>query len=184
MTLWRKSVSPYSGGTVPESHRSSLTARRFVWREPSIGSVSGISIAVDLDAVLADTRPVWDAWLEDAARRARVELVVPDDREAAAEVLDSALGDWRPLLDRFASDRAPLWFRPRAETNSVLRRLTAAGARIGAFTDAPPQLAELALSHTGAARYVETIGPLAEVRAELGDDTVVITSREALAELP
>ena len=27
---WRKSVSPYSGGTVPDLHRSSLTARRFV----------------------------------------------------------------------------------------------------------------------------------------------------------
>ena len=154
-----------------------------MWREPSIGSVSGISIAVDLDAVLADTRPVWDAWLEDASRRARVELAVPADREEAAAVLDDALGDWRPLLDRFASDRAPLWFRPRAETNSVLRHLTAAGTRIGAFTDAPRELAELALSHTGAARYVETIGTLAAVRAELGADAVVITSREALSEL-
>jgi hypothetical protein len=27
---WRKSVSPHSGGTVPDLHRSSLTARRFV----------------------------------------------------------------------------------------------------------------------------------------------------------
>jgi phosphoglycolate phosphatase-like HAD superfamily hydrolase len=145
--------------------------------------VGGISIAVDLDAVLADTRPVWDAWLEDASRRTRVELAVPDDREAAAGILDAELGDWRPLLDRFAADRAPLWFRPRAETNSVLRRLTATGTRIGAFTDAPRELAELALAHTGAARYVETIGPLAAVRAELGADAVLITSREALAEL-
>ncbi len=99
-------------------------------------------------------------------------------------VLDAELGDWRPLLDRFAADRAPLWFRPKAETNAVLRRLTAAGARIGAFTDAPSELAELALSHTGAARYVETIGTLADVRAELGGDAVVVTSREALGELP
>jgi len=155
-----------------------------VWREPSIGSVSGIAIAVDLDAVLADTRPVWDAWLEDASRRTRVELAVPDDRTAAAPVLDSALGEWRPLLDRFAADRAPLWFRPRADTNAVLRRLTAAGGRVGAFTDAPRKLAELALAHTGAARYVETIGTLAEVRAELGDAAVVISSREEFAELP
>jgi phosphoglycolate phosphatase-like HAD superfamily hydrolase len=145
--------------------------------------VTGLSIAVDLDAVLADTRPVWDAWLEDASRRARVELAVPEDREEAAAVLDAELGDWRPLLDRFAADRAPLWFRPRAETNSVLRRLTAGGARIGAFTDAPHALAELALAHTGTARYIETIGPLAAVRAELGADAVVICTREALAEL-
>jgi len=146
--------------------------------------VSGISIAVDLDAVLADTRPVWDAWLEDASRRARVELDVPDDREAAARVLDAELGDWRPLLDRFAADRAPLWFRPRAETNAVLRRLSAVGTRIGAFTDAPRELAELALAHTGAARYVDTIGTLADVRAELGNDAILLTTREALVELP
>jgi len=146
--------------------------------------VAGLAIAVDLDAVLADTRPVWDAWLEDAARRARVELDVPADREEAAAVLDAELGDWLPLLDRFAADRAPLWFRPRADTNSVLRRLSAAGARIGAFTDAPRTLAELALAHTGAARYIETIGPLEAVRAELGQDVAVITSREALSELP
>jgi phosphoglycolate phosphatase-like HAD superfamily hydrolase len=145
--------------------------------------VAGLAIAVDIDAVLADTRPVWDAWLEDASRRARVELAVPADREEAAGVLDAELGDWRPLLDRFAADRAPLWFRPRAEINGVLRRLSATGARIGAFTDAPHELAELALAHTGTARYVETIGTLADVRAELGADTVVISSREALAEL-
>jgi phosphoglycolate phosphatase-like HAD superfamily hydrolase len=145
--------------------------------------VAGLTIAVDLDAVLADTRPVWDAWLEDASRRTRVELALPADREEAAAVLDAELGEWRPLLDRFAADRAPLWFRPRAETNAVLRRLAAGGARIGAFTDAPPTLAELALAHTGAARYVETIGTLADVRAELGADAVVITSREELSEL-
>ena len=146
--------------------------------------MSGLAIALDLDAVLADTRPVWDAWLEDASRRARVELDVPDDREAAAGVLDAELGDWRPLLDRFAADRAPLWFRPRAETNAVLRRLAASGARIGAFTDAPRELAELALAHTGTARDVEAIGTLGDVRAALGDDAILVSSREALAELP
>jgi phosphoglycolate phosphatase-like HAD superfamily hydrolase len=155
-----------------------------LWPEPTIDAVAGLAIAVDLDAVLADTRPLWDAWLEDASRRARVALDVPAEREEAAAVLDAELGDWRPLLDRFTADRAPLWFRPRAETNAVLRRLSASGARIGAFTDAPRELAELALAHTGTARYVETVGPLAALRAELGPDAVVITSREALAELP
>ena len=145
--------------------------------------MTGLAIAVDLDAVLADTRPVWDAWLEDASRRARIELAVPDDREEAAAVLDAELGDWRPLLDRFAADRAPLWFRPRAETNAALRRLAAAGARMGAFTDAPRELAELALAHTGASRYVEAVGTLAEIRAELGDDAIVVTLRDQLAAL-
>jgi len=36
------------------------------------------AIALDLDAVLADTRPLWRDWLEDASRRTRVELDVPE----------------------------------------------------------------------------------------------------------
>jgi hypothetical protein len=28
--------------------------------------VAGLALALDLDGVLADTRPLWDAWLEDA----------------------------------------------------------------------------------------------------------------------
>jgi phosphoglycolate phosphatase-like HAD superfamily hydrolase len=136
--------------------------------------------ALDLDGVLADTRPLWDAWLEDAARRVRVELDVPDDREAAAVVLDEALGDWRPLLARFASDRAPLWIRPRPDTNAALRRLRAGGARIGVFSDAPRELIDIALAHAGAAREFEVAGTLAEVRAALGTDVVVVGSRAAL----
>jgi phosphoglycolate phosphatase-like HAD superfamily hydrolase len=140
-----------------------------------------LALALDLDGVLADTRPLWDAWLEDAARRTRVALDVPEDREAAAVVLDEALGDWRPLLTRFAADRAPLWIRPRPDTNAALRRLVAAGARIGVFSDAPRELAEIALAHAGAARQVEVVGTLAEVRAALGEDVVVVASRQQLA---
>ena len=145
--------------------------------------MAGLALALDLDGVLADTRPLWDAWLEDAARRARVELDVPDDREAAVAVLDEALGDWRPLLARFAADRAPLWIRPRADTNAALRRLAAAGARIGVFSDAPRELAEIALAHAGAARQVEVVGTLGEIEAALGSETVVVGSREELAGL-
>jgi phosphoglycolate phosphatase-like HAD superfamily hydrolase len=144
----------------------------------------GLSIALDLDGVLADTRPLWDAWLEDAARRARVELDVPENREAAAAVLDEALGDWRPLLTRFAADRAPLWIRPRPDTNAALRRLKAAGARIGVFSDAPRELVELALAHAGAARQVEVVGTLPEVEAALGGAAIVVRSREELASVP
>jgi phosphoglycolate phosphatase-like HAD superfamily hydrolase len=140
-----------------------------------------LAFALDLDGVLADTRALWDAWLEDAARRARVELEVPEDREAAAGTLDEALGDWRPLLSRFAADRAPLWIRPRPNTNAVLRRLVAAGARIGVFSDAPRELAEIALAHAGVAREVEVVGTLADVQAVLGGDAVVVRSRQQLA---
>jgi phosphoglycolate phosphatase-like HAD superfamily hydrolase len=146
--------------------------------------VDGLLLALDLDGVLADTRPLWDAWLDDAARRARVELDVPEDREAAAPVLDEALGDWRPLLTRFAADRAPLWIRPRADTNGALRRLSAAGARIGVFSDAPLELAEIALAHAGATRQVAVVGTLAEVQAALGEGAILVRSREDLAAVP
>jgi phosphoglycolate phosphatase-like HAD superfamily hydrolase len=145
--------------------------------------VAGLALALDLDGVLADTRPLWDAWLEDAARRARVELDVPRDREAAAAVLDERLGEWRPLLARFAADRAPLWIRPRPDTNAALRRLAAAGSRIGVFSDAPRELVEIALAHAGAARQVEVVGTLGEVEAALGPETVVVRLREELAGL-
>lgn len=139
------------------------------------------ALALDLDAVLADTRPLWDAWLEDAARRARVELDVPADRTAAAAVLDERLGDWRPLLERFAADRAPVHFRPRADTSALLRRLQAAGTRLGVFTDAPRELAEVALAHVGAARRIEVVGTLDEVLTTLGEGAVVVRSRDELA---
>jgi phosphoglycolate phosphatase-like HAD superfamily hydrolase len=138
-------------------------------------------LAVDLDSVLADTRPLWRDWVEDASRRARVELDLPEDRQAAATLLDEQLGDWRPLLQRFAADRAPVYFRTRAETAAQLRRLHAAGVRIGAFTDAPRELADLALSHVGAARRIVTVGTLDEVLQELGDGAVVVRSREELS---
>ena len=145
--------------------------------------MDGLALALDLDGVLADTRALWDAWVEDAARRARVELNVPPDREAAAAVLDEVLGDWRPLLSRFAADRAPLWIRPRPDTNAALRRIAAAGGRIGVFSDAPRELAEIALAHAGAARQVDVVGTLPEVQAELGGAATVVRSREEFAGL-
>ena len=137
-------------------------------------------LALDLDAVLADTRPLWNDWVEDASRRTRVELDLPDDRGAAALLLDERLGDWRPLLERFAEDRAPVYFRPRAETAAQLRKLQAAGVRLGAFTDAPRELADVALSHAGAARRLAAVGTLDEVLRELGDGAVVVRTRAEL----
>jgi phosphoglycolate phosphatase-like HAD superfamily hydrolase len=141
------------------------------------------AVALDLDAVLADTRPLWNDWLEDVARRVRVDLVVPDDRIAAAAVLDERLGDWRPLLQRFADDRAPLHFRPHADLGALLRRLQAGEVRIGVFTDAPLELAEIALTHLGATRRVATVGTLPQVLRELGEGAVVVRSRAELANL-
>jgi phosphoglycolate phosphatase-like HAD superfamily hydrolase len=140
--------------------------------------------AIDLDAVLGDTRPLWRDWLADAARRLRVELAdVPDDRLAAAPLLDERVGNWRVLLERFAADRAPLYLRPDAEANALLRRLRGEGVRLGAFTDAPVELARVALGQLGAARRLETVGTLEDVRRRLGPETVIVRTREELVGL-
>jgi phosphoglycolate phosphatase-like HAD superfamily hydrolase len=141
------------------------------------------AVAVDLDAVLGDTRPLWRDWVQDASRRLRLELELPDDRAAAAATLDARAGNWRTLLEWFAQERAPVHLRPRGETNAVLRRLRADGVRVGAFSDAPLELARVALSQLGAARSVEIVGSFEEVRRELGADAVVVRSRDELAGL-
>ena len=153
-----------------------------------------MNVAVDLDGVLGDTRPLWDAWLEDAARRFRsiAQLdpqALPRDRAVAARELDRwaerGIGDWRASLTRFAEDHAPVYLRPRAPVSAALRRLEAAGARIGVFTDAPEELARVALSHLGAARRIEALSDAPEqLREQLGgDDVVIIRSPDELARL-
>jgi phosphoglycolate phosphatase-like HAD superfamily hydrolase len=152
-----------------------------------------VKLVLDFDAVLADTRPLWRGWLDDAARRFRsiAELdpdALPEDRAEAAALLDrwaeAGVGDWRGALERFAEDRAPLFFRPAPATNAALRRLRAEGAALGAFSDAPESLVRVALAHVGLAREltVVTTGADAERRAleELGADARVVRSRDEL----
>jgi phosphoglycolate phosphatase-like HAD superfamily hydrolase len=133
------------------------------------------AVAISLSA-LGDTDPLWNAWLEDASRRFRVDV----------DALDDELPNWRELLERFAEERAPVYFRRDADVSAVLRQLRAGGTRIGVFTDAPDELARIALSHLGAERHVEVLesGPGAQGRilAALGDETRIIeTRRELLA---
>ena len=142
-------------------------------------------LALDFDAVLGDTRPLWRAWVADVVRRARVEVDVPEDRVAAARVLDDAVGNWPALLERFAEDRAPVHLRPSAEVNAALRRLAADGVRLGAFTDAPESLARVAAAQLGVARRLEALeageGALERLLEQLGPGTRVVRSR---ADLP
>src|SRR5439155_664700 len=90
------------------------------------------ALALDLDGVLGDTRPLWRDWLDDAARRFHSiapldPAALPEDRGAAAAELDrwaeDGVGDWRGALARFAEDRAPVYLRPNAEVSSALRAL-------------------------------------------------------------
>jgi phosphoglycolate phosphatase-like HAD superfamily hydrolase len=145
-----------------------------------------VNVAIDLDGVLGDTRPLWNDWLEDAARRFRsiAELdptALPRDRVAAAKELDRwaerGLGDWRASLARFAEDHAPVYLRPRAPVSAALRRLEVAGVRIDVFTDAPEELARVALAHLGAARRVHAL------TAKPDGESVVVRTPDELARL-
>jgi phosphoglycolate phosphatase-like HAD superfamily hydrolase len=133
------------------------------------------AVAIELDGVLGDTRPLYEAWLEDVSRRAHVD----------AERLDEELPNWRVLLERFAEDHAPVYLRPSAPATAALRRLQGEGVRIGVFTDAPEELARIAASHLGAARRIDALeagpGALERLLVVLGPDTPVVRS---LADLP
>jgi ABC-type sugar transport system ATPase subunit len=88
------------------------------------------------------------------------------------------------LLERFAEERAPVYFRRDADVSTTLRQLRASGTRIGVFSDAPAELARIALSHLGAERHVEVLesGPGAQERvsAALGAGARVIDTRQEL----
>jgi len=131
------------------------------------------ALAVDL-AALGDTEPLWRDWLEDAERRFRVDV----------GALDEELPNWRQLLERFAEDRAPVYFRRDADVSGALRRLQAAGTRVGVFTEAPEELARIALSHLGADRRVEALetgaGARERVLERLGEGTTVVLTRQEL----
>lgn len=131
------------------------------------------ALAVDLDA-LGDAGPLWHDWLEDARRRLRVDV----------DALDEELPNWGRLLERFAEERAPVYFRRDADVSTALRRLQAAGTQIVVFTDAPVELARVALSQLGASRRVDALeaGPGALGRAidRLGEGTTVISTRAEL----
>ena len=124
------------------------------------------SVAIELDGVLGDTRPLYEAWLEDVSRRAHVD---PDR-------LEEQLPNWRVLLERFAEDHAPVYLRPSAPATAALRRLQADGVRVGVFTSAPDELARIAVAHLGASRRIEALeagpGALERLLERLGPGTV------------
>ncbi len=143
-------------------------------------------LLVDLDGALGDTRPLWHDWVTESARMLGVDAeTLPVDRAEAAAALDAAgAGNWRTLLDRFAEERAPVYLRPAADASAALRRLGAAGTAVGVFTDAPEELARVALAQLGAARRVAAweagSDALAKLRSRLGADAPVARTRDEL----
>ena len=85
------------------------------------------AVAISLSA-LGDTEPLWRDWLDDARRRFRVDV----------DALDEELPNWRELLERFAEERAPVYFRRDADVSTTLRQLRASGTESGS-SQKPPQ---------------------------------------------
>ena len=136
-----------------------------------------LTVAIDLD-VLGDTIPLWRDWLAGAAGVLDV-AGLPENRVAAAAELDArGAGNWRRLLQRFAEERAPVYLRPAAEVSAALRALQADGAQLVVYTDAPLELAGVALAQLGATRRVDGvfIGP-----PPAGASVIVRTRAELLA---
>jgi phosphoglycolate phosphatase-like HAD superfamily hydrolase len=134
------------------------------------------AVAVDL-AALGDVEPLWRDWLDDAARRFRVDV----------SSLDEQLPNWLQLLERFAEERAPVYFRRDAEVTAALRALQSAGTRVGVFSSAPEPLTRIALSHLGANGRVDVVesgdGAQERLVTRLGDDTTVVHTRAELVAL-
>lgn len=152
------------------------------------------AVAIDLDGALGDTHALWAAFLTDAARRFRsiAELdvgMLPSDRAEAARALDrwssAGVGDWRSALARFAEDHAPVYLRPSAGASAALRALAASGWTLGAYTDAPVELARIALAHLGAARRITALEAGEDARRRLlerlGPDAIVADTPAGLA---
>jgi phosphoglycolate phosphatase-like HAD superfamily hydrolase len=134
------------------------------------------AVAVDL-AALGDVEPLWHDWLDDAARRFRVDVTA----------LDEQLPNWRRLLERFAEDRAPVYFRRDADVTGALRAMHAAGVRVGVYSEVPDELARIALSHLGADGRVDVVETGSDARERLlmvlGEGTTDVRTRAQLVAL-
>jgi phosphoglycolate phosphatase-like HAD superfamily hydrolase len=79
-----------------------------------------------------------------------------------------------------------VYLRPDASVSAALRSLAAAGTRLGIFSDAPAELAGVAVAQLGAARRVEAVESGADarerLRARFGGDGIVVSTRAELLE--
>lgn len=146
------------------------------------------AVAIDLDGVLGDTRPLWEDWLAAASPLLGIDArTLPTDRGEAAALLDRDAGNWRALLERFGKERAAVYLRRDPGTADALRALQSSGRTLGVFTDAPEPLARVALTQLGAERRVSELesgaGALERLLAALGPDSTVVRTRDELRAL-
>ena len=145
-------------------------------------------LVIQLDGVLGDTKPLWQAFLEHLERRfSTIEPLdltsLATDRTEAAAQLDiwaaSGVGDWRVQLTHFAENHLPVHLRLDAQATSAMRSLASAGIELTVVSDAPQELVDIAAAHLGLDRLAKrcTGGvPLSST----SDDGTLVTSAEKL----
>ena len=145
------------------------------------------SLVIQLDGVLGDTGPLWQAFLEHLSRRfAAIEPLEPAslaaDRTEAAEQLDawaaSGVGDWRGQLTRFVEDHLPVYLRLDAQATAAMRSLASAGVALSVVSDAPQELVDVAAAHLGLDRLAETCSGGVSLFAEPSGAALVRTVAE------
>jgi phosphoglycolate phosphatase-like HAD superfamily hydrolase len=67
--------------------------------------------------------------------------------------------------------------------SAALRSLQASGASLAVFTDAPEELARVALAQLGATRRVDTVAAGAGALERLGADVTLVRTRDELVAL-
>lgn len=116
---------------------------------------------------------------------------LPSDRIALQAELDCWAGadtaTWRRELRRFYEQHAPVYVRPDADLNAVLRALSRAAVAIGVWSPGPAEAVELLLGHLGVARSVTATGygageALAPLAIELGGQPLVVVATGGEAE--
>ena len=130
--------------------------------------------------MLGDTRPLWRDWLADASRVLDVEGL-PEDRARgggrAGRARRGQLADAAGAVRRGSRARLPAAGRGGQRGAAPA---ASEGVGLAVFTDAPAELARVALAQLGAARRVDVVETGAGALERLGGDiTVVRTPRRA-----
>jgi phosphoglycolate phosphatase-like HAD superfamily hydrolase len=132
------------------------------------------------ERALADTDEIFAAAVVHLTRKlGRVKpldpATLPDGRAEIVAALDTWAGDevdWRGELARFYEDHIPLHLRPNSALNAALRRLQAAGIRLGCWSPGPDEAARIVVHQLGLGRQIERIGSggSADVAVLLADE--------------
>jgi phosphoglycolate phosphatase-like HAD superfamily hydrolase len=125
-----------------------------------------MNVVVFAEDALAPTAALWDASVAHVARKlGRVKPLdagaLPRERAAAIPALDHWAGGevstWRAEIGRFFEEHVPVYLRPDPALNATLRRLRAAGIRVGCWSPGPLEATRPLVHFLGVARRLDDV---------------------------